>query len=178
MPRLYSIPVAEATGDAAELFAAIQRKIGSVPNAYRDMGVNSPAALRAVLDVDALLHESSLSARDIEVIKLAVSETVDCGYCVAAHSLIGKGAGLSAGSLAALRNGAPTGDARHDVLAEFARYLVTTRGTVPVERLQAVKAAGISDAQIVDTILAIGSITFTNLFNRVNDTTLDFPRVA
>ena len=34
---------------------------------------------------------------------------------------------------------------------------------------------GVTDAQVVDTLLAIASITFTNLFNRVNDTVLDFP---
>jgi alkylhydroperoxidase family enzyme len=39
----------------------------------------------------------------------------------------------------------------------------------------AVQTAGYSDAQIVDTLLAIASITFTNLVNRVNDTVLDFP---
>jgi alkylhydroperoxidase family enzyme len=39
----------------------------------------------------------------------------------------------------------------------------------------AVKAAGYTDAQIVDSLLVITSITFTNLLNRVNDTDLDFP---
>lgn len=177
MPRLYSTSVAEATGAAADLFSAIKTKIGSVPNAYRDMGVNSPVTLQAVLDVDALLHKSSLSVKDIEVIKLAVSQAVDCDYCIAAHTFIGKAVDLGADTLAAVRNGTSTGDVRHDALAEFARYLATSRGTVPIERIEVVKAAGISDTQIVDTVLAIGSITFTNLFNRVNDTTLDFPRV-
>jgi alkylhydroperoxidase family enzyme len=38
-----------------------------------------------------------------------------------------------------------------------------------------VRAAGYSEQQVVEVILAITSITFTNLVNRVNDTTLDFP---
>jgi alkylhydroperoxidase family enzyme len=42
----------------------------------------------------------------------------------------------------------------------------------------AVQQAGDSDAQIVDTLLAITAITFTNLFNRVNVTEIDFPRAA
>ena len=61
-----------------------------------------------------------------------------------------------------------------DVLADFARRLVATRGTVPADVVERVRAV-YSDAQIVDTLLAVTAITFTNLFNRVNDTVLDFP---
>lgn len=57
----------------------------------------------------------------------------------------------------------------------FARSLVTSRGTTAPDTVALVKAAGYSDAQIVDTLLAISAITFTNLFNRVNDTVVDFP---
>jgi alkylhydroperoxidase family enzyme len=41
-----------------------------------------------------------------------------------------------------------------------------------------VKQAAVSDAQIVDLTLAVARIAFTNLFNRINDTVLDFPAVA
>jgi alkylhydroperoxidase family enzyme len=53
--------------------------------------------------------------------------------------------------------------------------LASTSGTASAEVVAAVKAAGYSDQQIVDTLLVIASITFTNLLNRVNDTALDFP---
>jgi alkylhydroperoxidase family enzyme len=55
--------------------------------------------------------------------------------------------------------------------------LVGTRGTVPEAVVDAVRAAGYTDRQIIEINLAIASITFTNLVNRVNDTTLDFPEV-
>ncbi|TFW03411.1 carboxymuconolactone decarboxylase family protein [Oxalobacteraceae bacterium OM1] len=177
MPRLHSIPAADATGKAAELFSAIKARTGMVPNAYRDIGVNSPIALETMLGVDAALRKSTLSAKDIEVIKLAVSEAAGCDYCVAAHTLVGKGVGLSTEALAAARHHGASGDTRLDALAAFAHHLASSRGTVASERIAEVKAAGISDAEIVDTLLAISSITFTNLFNRVNDTTLDFPPV-
>lgn len=47
-----------------------------------------------------------------------------------------------------------TGNAREDALADFARHLVTTRGTVDAGRVEAVKAAGVSAAQVVDLTLA------------------------
>lgn len=48
---------------------------------------------------------------------------------------------------------------------------------MPANVVDEFKQAGYSDQQIIDTLLAITSITFTNLVNRVNDTPLDFPAV-
>ena len=52
-----------------------------------------------------------------------------------------------------------------------------TRGTLPAEVLERVRSAGLTDRQIVEAIAAISAILFTNMLNRTNDTTLDFPRV-
>jgi AhpD family alkylhydroperoxidase len=160
------------------LFSAIKGALGKVPNAYVTIGSNSPLALEAALNLDAALRKSSLSAKEIEVVKLAVSQDAQCDYCLAAHTLMGGKAGLSADAIVAVRHGQPSDDARLDALARFVHSVVTTSGDVPAEVLLAVKQAGYSDAQIVDTLLAVASITFTNLFNRVNLTPIDFPRAA
>lgn len=175
MSRLHTPAVADASGPAVALFAAIARSLGKVPNAYATVGANSPLALEAALQLDGALARSSLSAREREVIKLAVSEAVQCDYCLAAHTLIGKKSGLDGAAILALRHGQPSGDDRLDALAAFTRALTETRGTVPAATVDAVKAAGFTDAQIVDTLLTMSSINFTNLLNRVNDTVLDFP---
>ncbi|MYM23062.1 carboxymuconolactone decarboxylase family protein [Duganella sp. FT135W] len=175
MSRLFTQPVSEATGHAAQLFTAIKGAIGKVPNAYLTLGTNSPVALEAALNLDGALKKSSLSAKEVEVVKLAVSQEASCDYCLAAHTLMGGKAGLSADAIKGVRHGQPSGDARLDALATFVHTVVSTSGDVPAEVVIAVKQAGYSDAQIVDTLLAVASITFTNLFNRVNVTTLDFP---
>jgi uncharacterized peroxidase-related enzyme len=175
MNRLNSVPVAEATGHAAQLFAAIKSSVGMVPNAYVGIGSNSPHALEAGLNLDAALKKGSLSGREIEAVKLVVSEVAHCDYCLAAHTVIGKMHGLDAALMTALRRGEMTGDARLDALSALARTLVETRGLVPADVLDDVRRAGYTDAQIVDVVLAITSITFTNLFNRLNNTALDFP---
>ena len=175
MNRLFNQPASAATGHSAQLFGAIKGAIGVVPNAYAAIGSNSPVALEAALSLDAALKEGSLTARDIEVVKLAVSELAGCDYCLAAHTLAGRKAGLSQEAMLLLRKGEATGDARIDALTAFVRTVVGTSGTVPVEVVEAVRAAGVTDRQIVDTLLAVASITFTNLFNRVHDTVLDFP---
>jgi AhpD family alkylhydroperoxidase len=175
MPRLHTQDIATATGQAAQLFTAIKSAVGKVPNAYANIGVNSAVALESVLGLDASLRKSSLKSTQIEAIKLAVSEAAACDYCLAAHSLMAKKLGLSAEAVIGLRRAEASGDAQLDALTVFVRELVTTRGTVPAASVDAVKAAGYSDAQIVDTLLAVTAITFTNLFNRVNDTVVDFP---
>jgi uncharacterized peroxidase-related enzyme len=167
---------ANATGHTAELFAAIKAKLGKLPNAYDAVGSNSPAALDALLKFDAALANTSLSKQEIEVIKLAVSEVAGCDYCLAAHTLMGKMAGLAPQAMLAARRGGEGGDARLGALAAFVRSVSGSSGTVPQEVLDTFKAAGYGDAQVVDTIFAISSITFTNLVNRINDTVLDFPK--
>ncbi|RFP12649.1 MULTISPECIES: carboxymuconolactone decarboxylase family protein [unclassified Duganella] len=175
MSRLTTQAVSEATGHAAQLFTAIKGAIGKVPNAYVTLGTNSPVALETALNMDAALRKSSLAAKEVEVVKLAVSQDAQCDYCLAAHTLAGGKSGLSSETMLNVRHRQVSGDARIDALAVFAHTVFTTSGEVPAEVVVAVRQAGYSDAQIVDTLLAIATITFTNLFNRVNATTLDFP---
>jgi len=160
---------------SADLFAAIKAKLGKVPNAYAAIGNNSPVALEALLNFDAALAKTSLGRKEIEVIKLATSEVNGCDYCLAAHTLAGKMAGLSPDAMLAARRGTPSDDARLDALSTFVRSVVGSRGTVAQAVVDAFREAGFSDAQVVDTLFAVSSITFTNLLNRVNDTVLDFP---
>ena len=175
MNRLHTVSIVEATGPAAQVFSSIKAAIGSVPNTFLTAGTNSPLALSAALALDAGVHKGSLSAKEIEVIKLAVSEVSSCDYCLAAHTAIGKQAGLSREAVLAARFGQPSDNRRFDALSTFARALVGTVGTVPADVVADVRAEGYTDQQIVDALLAVTSITFTNLINRVNDTPLDLP---
>ena len=177
MSRLSKINVNEATGVAADLFAGIKKAMGRVPNAYATVGTHRPAALGAALNGDAILAKSSLSKPDVEAIKLAVSEIAGCDYCIAAHTLVGKMVGLSLEETRQVRAGVATGNAQRDALVAFVRHVVSTHGTVDKARLDEVRAAGYSEAQVIDALFAVSVITFTNLVNRVNDTDLDFPAV-
>ena len=175
MNRLHTVSIVEATGPAAQVFSSIKAAIGAVPNAFLTVGSNSPLALSAALALDASVHKGSLSVKEIEVIKLAVSEVSNCDYCLAAHTAIGKQAGLSREAVLAARFGKPSNNSRFDALSTFSRALVGTSGTVPADVVASVRAEGYTDQQIVDALLAVTSITFNNLVNRVNDTPLDFP---
>ena len=178
MSRITTPTPESLSGTAAEIYAQIRKAAGGVPNTFAAIGAYGPAALKAILQADGVLAGSTLSKQDQETIKLLVSEIAGCDYCVAAHSLLGKMAGLAPEVLKQIRAGQPTGDARRDTLVRFVRNLVQTRGTISEQEFSAIKAAGYTDQHLVDISLAIAVITFTNIFNRINDTDLDFPAVA
>ena len=178
MSRL-SVPNLESdAGPSGQVYAQIKKTIGNVPNTFAAIAAHGPAALKSVLAADAVLASSSLSKRDQETIKLIVSGVAGCDYCVAAHSMLGKLAGLKPEELKNIRDGKPTGDAKRDALARFVRKLAQSSGTVSDEEFAAIKAAGYSDAQLVEISLAFATTVFTNVFNRINDTEIDFPAVA
>lgn len=177
MSRIAIPAVESATGATAEVYAQIKKAVGKISHAYAAIGALQPAALKAILQADAVLTAGSLSRQDQETVKLTVSAVAGCDYCVAAHSLVGKLAGLQPDALKQIRHGGLTGDTKRDALIGFVRSLVQGHGTVSDDAFAAIKAAGYTDVQLADIALAIAVITFTNVFNRINDTTVDFPAV-
>lgn len=166
-----------ASGETADVFAAIRKAVGMVPNAYSAIGALNTPALKAMLSADAVLAQGVLSAQDRETIKLVVSAIAGCGYCIAAHSLASKASGLPVDTVRAIRALRATGDAKRDALIQFVRHLQEGRGTLDAEQLTALRSAGYPDEAIADIALAIAVITFTNVFNRANDTVVDFPEL-
>jgi uncharacterized peroxidase-related enzyme len=178
MSRL-SVPNLESdTGPSGQIYAQIKKAIGSVPNTFAAIAAYGPAALKAVLAADAVLAAGTLTKRDQEVIKLVISAAGGCDYCVAAHSYLAKLVGVKPEALKQIREGQASGDAKRDALVRFVRKLAQSSGTVSDEDFAAIKAAGYSDAQLVEISLAFATTVFTNVFNRINDTEIDFPAVA
>jgi uncharacterized peroxidase-related enzyme len=178
MSRLSVTNLASDTGASGQVYAQIKKAIGAVPNTFAAIAAHGPAALKSILAADAVLAAGSLTRSDQEVIKLVISAAAGCDYCVAAHSYLAKLAGVTPEALKQIREGRPTGFAKRDALVGFVRKLAQSSGTVSDEDFAAIKAAGYSDAQLVEISLAFATTVFTNVFNRINDTQIDFPAVA
>jgi uncharacterized peroxidase-related enzyme len=173
MPRLKTVTPDAASGDVKAIYDDLTAKKGKVFNIFQGMG-NSAAALKAYLSAAGALAGGELSPHDREVIYLGLSQANGCDYCLAAHTLISKGAGLSEDQVLAIRRGEPQ-DAGHQALLSFVRRVQETKGFVDDADLTAVRAAGYSDGQIAESIAFIGLATYSNLFNHVYGTELDFP---
>lgn len=172
MSRLQVVDPAQATGRVKEIFEGPLK--GKHLNIFKGLG-NSPVGLDAYIGIAGALSKGDLTAADHEVIQLAISEENNCEYCVAAHTVIGKGAGLSEEQTIAARRGDDTGDARKNAIAAFARALHSSKGFVSDDDLAAFKEAGFSDAHVVEVLTTYALAIFTNYFNHVNQTENDFP---
>jgi uncharacterized peroxidase-related enzyme len=178
MSRISIPDTRSATGATAEVYAQVKNVAGgTIPNLFAALGHLAPASLSAVLNAEGALAASSLSKQDLETIKVSVSEMTGCDYCVAAHVMLGKMAGLSADTINRIRAGEPTGDTKRDALVAFVRKLQLTSGTLSQADFDAIRAAQYTETQLADISLAIALTIFTNTFNRINDTTVDFPPV-
>ena len=176
MSRIIALDPVTATGKTAELFTAVKSKLGVVPNLMRTFG-HSPAALEAYLDLKATLSTGILPAKVREQITLTVAEINACDYCLAAHSLMGKGSGLTGDAIFAARR-AEADDRKIDALLKFTAVVVESRGRVSDDALAVVREAGVNDAEIIETVAHVALNILTNYTNHVAQPIVDFPKAA
>ncbi len=168
--------IADAPAASQALLHAVNKQLGVVPNLFRLVS-HSPAALEGYLGLSAALAKGTLPAPTHERIALAVAEINGCGYCLSAHTYLGKHvAKLDDAEMAANRDGG-SADAKADAAVRFAVRVTQERGRVAAGDLAAVKAAGYDDAQVVEMVLHVALNTWTNYINLVGKTDIDFPVV-
>jgi len=178
MSRISTPASIEASLPASQpLLEAVKRQLGVVPNMFRIIG-NSPAGLEGYLALMGALGKGELEAKTRTRIAMVVAELNRCDYCLSAHAYLGKNvAKLNDHELAMNRDGA-SDDPKATAALRFAKVLVTGRGTASDAELKAVKAAGYSDAQVVEIILHVALNTLTNYVNKALATDIDFPVVS
>ncbi len=178
MSRIATPASIEASPAASQpLLQAVKKQLGVVPNLFRVVG-NSPAALEGYLGLNGALGKGKIDVKTRERIALAVAEINGCGYCLAAHSYLAKNlAKLDEAEISANRGGA-SNDPKADAAVAFAAKIVRERGHVAAADLEAVRAAGYGDAEVIEIVLHVALNTLTNYVNEVAGTDIDFPVVA
>jgi uncharacterized peroxidase-related enzyme len=177
MSRISTPANIESAPSAAQpLLQAVKKQLGVVPNLFR-LVATSPAALEGYLGMSGALAKGALPAPTRARIALAVAEINGCSYCLSAHTYLGKNvAKLDDAELAANRAGGSL-DPKADAAVRFAAKVTEHRGRVSEADLKAVKAAGYSDAQIIEIVQHVALNTWTNYINVVALTDIDFPVV-
>ena len=173
MPRIHPVNRATADSKTANLLVSVERAMGRVPNMIATMA-KSPSAAQAYLGFSQSLSTGQLSNRLREQIALVVGETNSCDYCVAAHTALGEAAGLTGSEASDARRGLAQEEKERAAL-QFARAMVEKRGLVSDEDLGGVREAGHNDGEIAEIVANVALNIFTNYFNHVADTELDFP---
>ncbi len=168
--------IADAPASAQPLLEAVNKQLGLVPNMFRLIST-SPASLEGYLGLSGALGKGQLPAATRERIALAVAEINGCDYCLSAHTYLGKNlAHLDDTEIAANRSGA-SNDPKANAAVRFAAKVASARGHVSEGDLAAVKLAGYADAQVIEIVLHVALNTWTNYFNEVFKTDIDFPAV-
>lgn len=176
MNRIPAIAPESTTGTVKHLLEGVQKKLGMVPNMMRTMAV-APTVLEGYLQLSGTLAGGTLSAKLREQIALTVAQANGCGYCLAAHCAIGGMVGLTKEQVQDSRLGLASDPHAHAALS-LARAIVDERGRVSDEELAFARKAGLNDAEIAEVVANVALSIFTNYFNNLAGTIIDFPVAA
>jgi uncharacterized peroxidase-related enzyme len=159
-----------------DLLSGVKKMLGGTPNMFTTLAHSSSSLGFAVAGFTGFVA-SKLSGALREQLALTVAGANGCEYCASAHTALGKMNKIADAELTNNLNAKST-DAKTQAALTFARKIVDARGHVADADVNAVRAAGYSDADIIDIVTVVAFNTFTNYFNEVVKTQIDFPLVS
>jgi uncharacterized peroxidase-related enzyme len=176
MSRIPALTDDQASPAARQLFQGVSSRLGRVPNLYR-VAANQPKVLEALLGFGATLDKASFSPAQIEAIALTSAGLNGCDYCASAHTAISALQKRDPIEVAANLTG-QSSDPRTAAILALATAIISTRGKISDAAVTAARQAGLSDADVVETVGQVVKQIFTNYLNQVAETDLDFPAVS
>jgi len=174
-PRLPLLTAEQAPAASQPLLQQIQQAFGATPNMFKAVA-NSPAALQAMWGFFSALGKGAIDAQLGEQIAVAVADRNACEYCLAAHTALGRKAGVSAEAMRAAQQG-ESANPRTAAALRFAIKLVHERGQVTTQDVQALRDAGFHDEHIAEILAHVALNLFTNYVNVAFAVPVDFPAV-
>lgn len=169
----FNVPTREEVSEKNQgIFDNLEKALGFVPNLYATYA-NSDTALENYLNFANA--KTSLSAKEKEVVNLAVSQVNNCIYCLSAHTAIGKMNGFTDEQILELRAGKASFDTKLNALAKLAKNITENRGRTDEDVLNDYFAAGYTKANLIDTISLVGDKTISNYIHSTTQVPVDFP---
>lgn len=171
MARLSILTKQTAPAKSQPILANYEKVLGVVPNFFALIS-QSPDALKAISNMHAELG-NSLGHKTRERIHVMTAEVNGCDYCLSAHTYLGgKLQGLTKDDMELNRIGRST-DPQADAALQFAYKIAKSRGHIQDADVEAVRAAGFTDTQIVDIVAETAFSFITNLLNNTFKTDID-----
>ena len=160
------VPAPEDVPDeVAELWQKPLEKLGFVPNVLRVFALRPAHLLAWWVYYDELMRgESGLSKAQREMIAVVVSTANRCHYCIVSHSAALRKLTedpVLVDQLATSYKYAPLGERERSML-DFAVRLTEESHRCGPEDVEALRAAGWSDAEIMDIAQVAAMFNFTN----------------
>lgn len=164
MAYIKTIHESDAEGELAEVYSALARSRGKVANIMKVHSLN-PRAMQAHLElyVTLLFGRSKLKRPEREMIAVVVSAANRCDYCVHHHAEAlahywGKERAEQLASEPRVAGLLP----REQAIADYARKLTLEPSSLHEGDVEALRAQGLEDSEILDVNLIVGYFNFVN----------------
>lgn len=169
-----NVPTKEQVDQKAQvIFESLEKNLGMVPNLYATIGYSSDI-LEGYLNYSGNVGASSFSKKEIEAIKLIVSQINGCEYCTAAHTAIAKMNGYSEAETIAIRKGR-SDNSKLDILIRIAQEIATEKGRLSEKSKENFFANGFDNKALIDLIAIVNVVSFTNFIHNATKVPVDFP---
>lgn len=160
MAYIHTTPVNEAKGAVHEMYARQQQSLGYVPN-YAKVFCHRPEVMG---DWAALLAgiRRHMDARRFELVTFAAAHARESSYCTLAHGKALHDDFFSAEEVTAIArdpNAGPLSEAEAAMMA-FAQRLARRPASITNDDVEALRAHGLSDAEIFDVAAAVAARCF------------------
>lgn len=175
MSRIPLVNPKDSTGERQQILGQIHSAFGATPNMFRAVA-NSTAALESMWGSFGALGGGVIPPKLGEQIAVAIANRNACEYCLAAHTALGRKAGASGDEMSAAQDG-QSQDPRTAAALRFALRVVEGRGQIETADVEALRAAGFHDEEIVEILAHVALNLFTNYVNVAFAVPVDFPGV-
>ena len=170
----FSVPTYEQVSpDAKPAFDQFKKLMGKMPNLYATIGY-SANALNSYLHYVSEQARGTFHAKDREAVYLIVSQLNSCEYCLASHTQSAIKNGWKEEETLDLRAGKYS-EQKWQVIYKVIRSIIEQKGHVSDELLNDFYASGYNEAAIIDLMVLINVMSFTNYTYRLTQIPIDFP---
>jgi uncharacterized peroxidase-related enzyme len=165
MAYITTIPPEAAEGELKALYTELSRSRGKIANILQVHSLR-PSALRAhmTLYMDLMFAPGGLSRRERELIAVVVSRANECGYCIAHHAEALARYVSDPTLLEAVSRGDDAAGLtdRERALSNYARGLTLRPGAATRDDVDALRAEGLDDSEILLANLIVAYFNFVN----------------
>ncbi len=168
----FTVPAKEDVSDGNKaLFDQLKKTVGFVPNIYALMAY-SDTALDTYLKFENA--PTSLLKKEIELVKLVVSQENGCHYCLSAHTIFGKMNGFTEDQMLEIRSGSASFNEKLNALAIIAKEIAANKGEVTDEALHNFFNAGYTKATLIELVQLVAVMVVTNYLHNLTQVPIDF----
>ena len=164
MAWIDEIAVADAEGELSEIYSELTAKRGKIANILLVHSLN-PGALRTHVDLymHLMFGRSGLSRAEREAIGVVTSAGNDCSYCVEHHAETLARYERDPDRLAQIRERRFEGlGGRMECILSHAAKLTRAPSSLTEQDIEALRAVGLTDAEVLDVSLVTAYFNFVN----------------